>query len=98
MAAEEVGAKQAIVWGLEAAPQAPSVLEEERAKHEERARKFGIDYIDPAKTRKEMFFEAKKERLSRPGFVTGFDPFSEVRYYGRSATSISIQRWGSPRW
>ena len=44
-----------------------------------RAERFGADYVEPGKVRKELALEAKRERLSRPAFVTGFDPFSQVR-------------------
>lgn len=72
--------KPPIVFNLDPVERPLSVLEEERQKHEERAIKFGVQFMEPSKSRRDLFFEAKKERLSRPGFTTGFDLFSEVRH------------------
>ena len=70
--------RPAIVYSLEAAARPASLLEEERAKHAERARKFGVEYVDPT-VRRELTLEAKKERLRREGFATGIDLFCEAR-------------------
>lgn len=43
-----------------------------------RAEKFGTEFVDPSQ-RREYRDVARKERLQRPGFVTGIDVFSEVR-------------------
>lgn len=44
-----------------------------------RAERFGTVYKEPARHRTDLIMEAKRERLRREGFKTGFDFFSEVR-------------------
>jgi hypothetical protein len=46
--------------------------------HSYRAERFGTMYVDPAKVKPEFSLEAKKEKLRREGFATGFDTLSAV--------------------
>eukprot|EP00889_Picochlorum_renovo_P007758 jgi/Picre1/34788/NNA_002254.t1 len=53
-------------------------LEEEREKHRRRAEKFGVEYVDPATSkRREFKHQLMAERRSGSGFTTGFDLFTE---------------------
>eukprot|EP00887_Chlorella_sp_A99_P005449 scaffold1.g5449.t1 len=69
----------------EAAQAEKSRLEEEREKHRARAAKFGVEYREPAETRRDLRLEMRRERLQRPGFATGFDFLSEEEVAKRAA-------------
>ena len=43
-----------------------------------RAAKFGNEYVEPSRVRKDMALEARKERNKREGFATGIDVWCEV--------------------
>lgn len=43
-----------------------------------RAERFNTTYKEPARHRTDLIMDAKRERLRREGFKTGFDFFSEV--------------------
>lgn len=60
-----------------------------------RAEKFGIDYRDPA-NRREFRDDARKEKMQRSGFSTGFDMFSEeeVEKRRRRAQKFGISSSG----
>ncbi|GFH14495.1 uncharacterized protein HaLaN_10559, partial [Haematococcus lacustris] len=55
----------------------PSVLEKEREKHRRRAERFEAQYVEPARSRRELALEGKKERLGQRGFATGIDVFAK---------------------
>eukprot|EP00983_Pelagomonas_calceolata_P032129 1008876-Pelagomonas_calceolata.AAC.1 len=43
-----------------------------------RASKFGGEYIEPSRVKRELALEARKERFAREGFATGIDIFSQA--------------------
>jgi hypothetical protein len=56
----------------------PPSLEAEREKHRLRAEKFGVEYVDPEKSRRRDFKQQiLAEKKKDAGFTTGFDLFSE---------------------
>ncbi|GFH14284.1 uncharacterized protein HaLaN_10311, partial [Haematococcus lacustris] len=63
----------------------PSVLEKEREKHRRRAERFEAQYVEPARSRKELALEGKKERLGQRGFATGIDVFAKEEIDKRTA-------------
>lgn len=87
--ADAVGAHARIDFSLEKPPEDPSDLEKERAKHRDRAERFGASYRDPGR-RKEFQLESKKERLAGEGFVTGIDVFSEEEKAKRAARAAKF--------
>ncbi|KAL6755105.1 hypothetical protein V8C86DRAFT_2684522 [Haematococcus lacustris] len=63
----------------------PSVLEKEREKHRRRAERFEAQYVEPARSRRELALEGKKERLGQRGFATGIDVFAKEEIDKRTA-------------
>ncbi|GFR48894.1 hypothetical protein Agub_g10839, partial [Astrephomene gubernaculifera] len=73
-----------------------SVLDEEREKHKRRAQRFGTEYHDPGRVRRDfgLMMEARRERLVRPDhrFTTGdLDLFSQEEQAKRAARAARFQ-------
>ncbi|KAG2451293.1 hypothetical protein HYH02_003899 [Chlamydomonas schloesseri] len=79
----------------EAEAEHQSALQEERDKHRRRAEKFGTQYKDPGRVRKDfkLMMEARQERLkANHGFTTGnIDLFSEEEQQKRAARASRFQ-------
>jgi hypothetical protein len=45
-------------------------------KTKNRAERFGVEYVEPARARTDLRLEARRERIAKSGFVTGIDFFS----------------------
>ncbi|KXZ55537.1 hypothetical protein GPECTOR_2g1086 [Gonium pectorale] len=72
-----------------------SALDEEREKHRRRAERFGTQYHDPGRSRRDfkLMMEARKERFrGAPGFTTGdLDLFSQEERDKRAARAARFQ-------
>lgn len=106
LADEDIPSKDGAVEGsrkideIEAPPAVasapPAALEAERQKHQLRAHKFGVEYVEPKKehalSRAELRTEIARQRArGHQGFATGLDLFSEEEAAKRDQRS---QRFG----
>jgi hypothetical protein len=59
-----------------------------------RAEKFGVDFKEPAKVRKDLRTGARKERMTREGFATGIEFLSPVSAHLAERVNLALRDVG----